>query len=614
MTSQSQHQFLSNLKYRLITEDGEEVLTLDEYRNRPELGNIVGLAAASPRDRRVVFLGTTIVSFPTDLIEQDERRRSIVEEIEKEYASNPLKWFIPQDEDVRRFLNDGAIPESIKIFTAPNGVGKSVSGWVDILLDIVPCDPNWPIFKDHGVKWRRYKGPYTKGGVAIVTYEWENHITTIWPQIIKRWTPIESLGDYAETGKSVINWKSSPRIYIDGTPVYFRACSQAQTVFEAAAMDIYWWDEQGEEAKFDGANARVRRRHGRHTMTLTPHHVAGRPDTGAGSFIHKLWKGEQTSGLTVMKYHCGIGEIPPWIYTEEAKAAAKVEWEIEPTESGDIRKLREGRSRLYGEFHETSGLVFDEFDQSVHIIEPIPIKKSWTRYRSIDHGRIEPCAALCLAVTDKGDCIIYNEYYERDRSIDENCSGIIQACGNTRKKLGSFQDSYGRVYDRYDEIQSKDRYRWTVIDPRSAGKHLDDGTITIGKMYQIGGLNTRPGSGQPTNLMVPVVREYITIDNERTHIVTGKRGAPRVYIFSTCKDTIKEITEWAYEAVQRKDKKGRVSWQERPKALNDHLMMCLMMLCMENLVWVPSDEDETIDTQQDIQEDGYITRDPYCGY
>ena len=967
---------IANLKWNIITEDGEEKMTISEYNKREDLHKLIGLQAATPRDRRVVFMGTTIVSYPSDMIEWDDKKRAIINEIENEVSKNPLKYFVPQDDEVLKFLNDGAIPESLKLFTAPNGVGKaqpkdtiiptptgnrrfgdlkvgdyvfggdgipcrvtaihdrgirpinkveldggmastmccddhlwvylrhsraykakesrkkknstlnkwevlptseiikiqgrdggpqrtgyipsckptyrperafiiqpytmgvllgdgsmrscsiassdkeiieyvakelplgskisknkskyaysisgtasklnagkggrivphrenpvrmelsrygllnkgsytkfipdeymnssayqriellkglmdtdghssntisefttcsdrlaeqvielvhsiggkanrakrvtkdqngtkcisnrlniwlpfcpfklirkqmlwkktsfrldrrvtrilsagtadcmcisvnspdhtyltndyivthnSVTGWIDVLLDIIPCDKSWPIFSEHGVTPRRYVGPYTKGGVAIVTYEWENHITTIWPQIVRRWTPAQFLGEYAEGGKAVINWKSSPRIYIADTPVYFRACSQAQTVFEAAAMDVIWWDEQGEEAKFDGANARVRRRHGRHTMTLTPHRVEGRPDTGAGSFIHKLYKGEQTSGLEIRRYHCGIENIPATIYSEEGKRAAFKEWEEEPTNSGDVKKLREGRSRLYGEFHETSGLVFDDFNPQVSIIEPVKIKKSWTKYRAIDHGRIEPCAAIMAAVTSDGDVIVFDEYYEKDRTIDENCSGIISSCGNERTKLESFKDYRGRVYDRFEEVPKSNQFRWTKIDPRSAGKNLDDGGITIGRMYELGGIRVQPGSGQTPNMMVPVVREYMKQDPDRKHIVTGEPGAPRLYITSTCKNLIKEIQGYVYEAVQRKDRRGKTSWQERPKQENDHAIMCLMLMCMENLVWIPTDEEEeAIDTEHDMNKDTNFVADPYAGY
>ena len=605
---------IADLIWTIITENGEEKMTMAEYNKRHDLQALVGLQAATPRDRRVVFVGTTIISYPVDMVEKDEEKRMIIEALEREVESNPLKYFVPQDDDILRFLNDGSIAESLKLLTAPNGIGKSVTGWIDVLLDIVPCDPSWPIFTKHGVKHRRYIGPYTKGGVAIVTYEWENHITTIWPQIVRRWTPKDALGDYADGGKAVINWKSSPRIYICGTPVYFRACSQAQTVFEAAAMDIIWWDEQGEEAKFDGANARVRRRHGRHTMTLTPHKVEGRPDTGAGSFIHKLWKGEQTSGLMVYKYHCGIKDIPATIYSEEGKVAAFKEWEEEPTTAGNVKKLREGRSRLYGEFHETSGLVFDDFNWDLHVIPPIKIKKSWTKYRAIDHGRMEPCAALMAAVTEDGDVVVFEEYYEKDRLIDENCAGIISACGNSREKIESYKDFNGRLYDRFDEKFTTHQFRWTKIDPRSAGKHLDDGKVTIGKMYQLGGINVQPGSGQTPAMMVPVVREYMKIDEYRNHIITGKPHAPRIYFFNTLSNTLKEIKGYVYESVQRKSRQGQTSWQERPKQENDHAIMALMLMCMENLVWIPCDDEPAIDNEDHVGHDMEMPRDEYCGY
>jgi len=574
----------SEIPFDIITEDGTTRLTIPQYHTRPDLMAKVGLVTTPTDGRATVFCGTTIVSFPHDLLEKDKGRQKVFRELEDMVRKSPLKYFVPQNDAVMMLLND--TEHNMKGFVAPNGAGKSVTGCIDVLLDIVPCDPKWPIFTVHGIKHRKYKGPRILGGVGIVSYEWNNHITTIWPQIVKRWTPEEALGEWAEGRGGVINWKNNPRIEIAGTPVWFFACSQAQTVFEASAMDIYWWDEQGEEAKFNGANMRLRRRNGRHVMTLTPHRVEGRPDTGSGSWIHKMYTGEITAGLNPKFYSCPIDGIPDWIYSEQAKKDAKREWIDEPSETGNIKKLREGRSRILGEFHESSGLVFDEFDANLHVIDDFDIPEDWTKYRYVDHGRVEPTACLWVAVSPQGERFIYRDYYKKDRVVSENANAIIEMSGNRKRRIDDYTTSSGTHYTMYEEVFVKEKYRWTKLDSRSMAKKADNTEFTIGDIYRQCGIRVQPADGQPVTTQVPVAKEMFILDYERKHRRTDEPGAPTVYILASCKSTLWELQRYVNEQCVRRERSGSFSQSEKPKAKDDHLMSCLLFMAMDRPIYI----------------------------
>lgn len=604
---------LSDLPFTFITEDGEQRLTIPQYHTKDDLMKKIGLITAPTEGRRTLFVGTTIISLPYEILERDTKRRKLMDELEDMVRDNPLKYFVPQNETALMFLND--TEHNLKGFIAPNGAGKSCVGWIDVLLQICPCDPDWPIFKTHGVRHRRYRGPQPLGGVGVVSYEWNNHITTIWPQIVSRWTPKECLGEYAPGGGSVINWKNNPKVEIAGTPVWFFACSQAQTVFESSAMDIYWWDEQGEENKFNGANMRIRRRNGRHIFTLTPHRVEGRPDTGAGSWIHRMYSGEMKSGLNSKFYGpCSLEDIPDWVYSEDAKKQAYKEWIEEPTTNNDLKKLREGRSRYYGEFHESSGLVFDEFTPGIHVIEPFDIPEDWTKYRAIDHGRVEPTAALWAAVNPTGDIFLYREYYQKDKTVVENAREIIRASGNERVRREAFMTDRGAFCERYEEAIIKERYRRSVLDSRSMSKKTDNSEFTIGDLYKQEGLYVHPADGQPVTIQVPVAKELFRLDNDRPHYITGEKGAPSIYIFSNLKWFLWEINQYTNEMNIRMDRAGNKSVSEKPRAKNDHLMSCLLFLSMMRPVYISgysvvSNVDNLLKRDSDVR-----LYDKYTGY
>jgi len=601
---------IQELKYTFITEDGSQSLLLSDYHTKESLMEKIGLITTPSDGRSTVFAGTTIISYPTEMLEKDQNKQKLMHELDDMVRKNSLKYFVPQTEAVRLFLNDR--DHNLKGMIAPNGTGKSVCGWIDTLLDIVPCDPGWPIFTTSGVEFRKYKGPKTLGGVGIVSYEWNNHITTIWPQIVKRWTPQDFLGEYGDNGNSSINWKNCPKIEICGTPVWFLACSQAQTVFESSAMDIYWWDEQGEEDKFNGANMRIRRRNGRHVFTLTPHRLPGRPDTGAGSWIHKMFNGESTAGLKPKFYTMDLKDIPDWIYSEQAKKDATEEWINEPTRIGNIKKLREGRSRIFGEFHESSGLVFDEWDRGKHIIQPFDVPSDWTKYRGIDHGRVEPTACLWAAVNPTGDVFVYREYYEKDRVVSENTTAIIKASGNIRALVDRPYDQKGEFYEVYEELQKSEVFLRTVLDSRSFGKKTDESQFTIGQIYRNNGINAKPANGNPPAIMVNTVKEYLRLDPSRKHYETGEFGAPRIYFFSNLRWTLWELEQYINEVTIRRDRQGNQSTSEKPRSKDDHLMSALMFLCMEKLSYMPSE----LYSDVDLVTNNEITRvtDPFTGY
>jgi len=609
-----------DLVFDITTEDGTQKLTLAQYHTKTDLMKQVGLASVQPFGRRTLFLGTQIFSYPFEYLDKHPDKRRMFDDLESMKNKNPLKYFVPQNESVLRFLND--TEHNLKMLIAANGIGKTTAAIIDALLDICPCDPDWPIFAVHGVKFREYRGALKHGGVAIVSYEWTNHIQTIWPQVIKRWTPQEGLGAWADGGDALINWKSNPRMEIYETPIWFHACSQAQTVFESSARDIVIWDEQGEEHKFAAMNRGTRRRNGRHIFSLTPHKVEGRPDTGAGSWIQKLFTGEMTAGCYISRYSCDIFDLPDWVYSEEAKRSAKKEWEEEPIANNDIAKLREGRARLYGEFHVSGGLVFQEWDKAIHTIDDFEIPKEWTKYRYIDHGRKEPTACLWAAVSPSGDIFLYRELYALDKTIQENVKEIIKLSGNVRERIERYVDDAGIFVERYAEMMVGEKFVRTRLDSRSMAKALDDGSMTVGQVYERAGLRVMPADGHGTEHQASIAQELFKLDYERKHYATGNDGGPRIYVFKSLEKFIWEIQQYVNEEVTRKDRdSGRTRKGERPKAKNDHLMSCLLFLACDNPRFIPGASipdhkrnEEKITLDKESQPSYSRVRDKFTGY
>jgi phage terminase large subunit-like protein len=518
-----------------------------------------------------LFVGKEKFEFPYERLKSDAKLRATVEKLEQEVASNRLRYYVPacskgkRDDDVVGFLNDQV--SDAKIMLAPNGVGKTCAAMIDLLMDLMPCDPSWEIFTTHGVKWREWGGPKR---AAIGTYQMALHKRTIWPEL-KKWVPRDQLAVYVKKdnkGKvKSVPWDRDPHVELKcGSTIYFMAYDQDQQAFESFGCDIFLWDEQPPESHFDGADERVRRRNGRHIFSLTPHKVQGNPHTGAGTWLHKFQRGENAKGHLPRTYSITVDEASEEYYLPEMKAKAFEKWVATPQRNNDLKTLREGRSRYYGEWHQTSGLVYDEIEPEVHFIEPFKIDSSYTLYRALDHGTKNPTACLYFAVDHDGFIYGFREYYQRDKSIYENVKGIVDICGNELISRGPVRDGrLGIELQRFEENMRNEVYFRSVLDARSFAQ--TEMGREIGWIYNAAGIHVVPASAKRDDQRIPMVKELLRINPDLTNPITGRKGSPRMFFFKTLRNFIAEWQDYVWM-----EGKPGANAPERPKDKDNHLV------------------------------------------
>lgn len=71
------------------------------------------------------------------------------------------------------------------------------------------------------------------------------------------------------------------------------------------------------------------------------------------------------------------------------------------------------------------GLVYDEWDPTVHLIAPRPIPADWTRVWAIDFGYLHPFVLQRWAVDPDGRMILYAEHYRTGWTIDQHAAAIL---------------------------------------------------------------------------------------------------------------------------------------------------------------------------------------------
>lgn len=80
----------------------------------------------------------------------------------------------------------------------------------------------------------------------------------------------------------------------------------------------------------------------------------------------------------------------------------------------------------HGRWVQAEGVVFPEWDPSVHIIDNFTIPDDWLRFRSIDFGYINPFVCLWLAVDADGRLYVYRQWYMTQKTVSEHASIISE--------------------------------------------------------------------------------------------------------------------------------------------------------------------------------------------
>ncbi len=201
----------------------------------------------------------------------------------------------------------------------------------------------------------------------------------------------------------------------------------------------------------------------------------------------------------------------------------------------DIEEARKTLSKAtfeqeYGaSFTYSSGQVYKEFNESIHIIPENELKvgSDWLKYRSLDFGYENPFVCLFIAVDPEDRVIIYDEYYQRHKTIEQHAEYLRREEENARKK-----------YKR-EKV-----YEWTTCDPSGAGYRatlLEKGIPTIaGRSDLLSGIE--------------MVRHQLMIRDD---------GKPGLYVSSKCVQTIKEFNLYSYPDSSN---------TEEPMKCNDHAM------------------------------------------
>lgn len=311
----------------------------------------------------------------------------------------------------------------------------------------------------------------------------------------------------------------------------FKSCDQGREKFQGASLDFVWFDEEPPQDIYEECLMRVMDKRGDIFGTMTP--LKGR------TFVY--------------------GEI----YLNRKKNSEVwyefMNWEDNPFLSKKEIKLLEGAlegasldSRKYGRFSEGYGLVYPEFDESVHVIKPFSVPPEWQENISIDPGLNNPLSAHWYCVDWDGNIYVIAEHYEKGRDIDYHAARIREIS----RVLGWKTDSRGRVSALIDSAANQR----TLASAKSVSELFYERGIVVN-----------------TNVDKDV---FSGISRIKSYLARGN-GTPDIYIFSNCTNMINEFKSYSWGG------------GDKPVKTDDHSMDELRYFVMSRPRPAPKEENCT---------------------
>ncbi len=229
----------------------------------------------------------------------------------------------------------------------------------------------------------------------------------------------------------------------------FKSCDQGREKFQGSSLDFVWFDEEPPRDIYEECLMRVMDRRGEIFGTMTP--LKGKTFIYNEIFLNRRKNPE-------VWHEFMTWEDNPFLSKKEAKL---LEGALDGT-SLDARK--------YGRFSEGAGLVYPEFEESVHVIPPFHIPPEWQDNISIDPGLNNPLSAHWYCVDWDGNIYVVAEHFAAGKDIDFHAGAIKEIS----RKLGWKTDGRGRLCALIDSAAGQrlaEECRRAVLRARDTRRH-----------------------------------------------------------------------------------------------------------------------------------------------
>ncbi len=211
--------------------------------------------------------------------------------------------------------------------------------------------------------------------------------------------------DSAESG--IIDFILVRNVFGCLSKIGFKSCDQGREKFQGSSLDFVWFDEEPPFDIYQECRMRVLDKRGMIFGTMTP--LKGL--TWVYNYIYLNQNDDKEVWYIEMEWADN-----PFLDQKEIELMTK-------SMSSD-----ELESRRYGKFMQSGGLVYSEFDENIHVIDPFDVPKEWQDNISIDPGLNNPLSAHWYCEDFDGNVYVVAEHFAQGKDVYYHANKIKQIC------------------------------------------------------------------------------------------------------------------------------------------------------------------------------------------
>lgn len=299
----------------------------------------------------------------------------------------------------------------------------------------------------------------------------------------------------------------------------FKSCDQGREKFQGTSQHWVWFDEEPPEEIYDECKMRVIDTRGDLWGTMTPLQ-------GLTWVYDDIYLNERQDP-----------EIEYWLmeWADNPHLSPEEIAKLESTMTEDEREARQ-----YGKFVAMSGLVYKEFVEDIHVIDPFLVPVDWYDNISIDPGLDAPLSAHFYAVDGDLNIYVIEEHYKSGESVEWHAD---------------------RLHEIADQLgwPKRNGYLSALIDSAANQKTLA-AEKSVSELFFEHKILVNSDVDKDVWTGIQRVKQYLKL-REHPQKDVWPKGKPKLFIFRNCVNMIREIKSYRW-------KPG----DDRPIKKNDHAM------------------------------------------
>lgn len=388
-----------------------------------------------------------------------------------------------------------------------NRTGKTVSGGAEAVWYATGTHP-----------YKRIPIP-NRGWVVSLTNEVQRDVAQ---REVLKWLPKDQIKDVQMRQGKKDSLDTGIIDFIEltnGSIIGFKSCDQGRAKFQGTSQHWIWFDEEPPEDIYKECKMRVVDTRGDMWGTMTP--LQGLTWVYDDIYINEIQD-------PAIQYWLMQWADNPHLHPEEIAA-------LEATMTEDEREARQ-----YGKFVAMSGLVYKEFNEDIHVIDPFDIPHSWYDNISIDPGLDAPLSAHFYAVDPYQNIYAIEEHYQAGQSVEWHAGQLHAIATRLNWPI------------RNGKLEA-------LIDS-AANQRTLAAERTVTELFYEHDVLADTGVEKDVWTGIQRVKQYLKL-REHPQVDVWPRGKPKLFIFRNCVNMIREIKSYRWKP------EG-----DKPIKKNDHAM------------------------------------------